>query len=196
MGVGPMLRSGTTPTRFTPATSRAGAGALERSRPPPPVKHPCRRPPSRRLRLRVCPASPCRIRLPMRRPLQAMSYSQLSRWCWEGFFCCHAFAGGGEHDSWRLPCPNLSTRRIPMRIFVAVLLLLGAQFCLTAFAPTPAGKAWILWPFAEDSKPILNGVGGLPKQPGSLLTVLLAGVAGVGFLAAALGVFWRGIPAH
>lgn len=40
-----------------------------------------------------------------------------------------------------------------MRFVVLALLLLGAQFSATAFAPAEAGKAWLLWPFADDSKP-------------------------------------------
>jgi hypothetical protein len=82
-----------------------------------------------------------------------------------------------------------------MRIIVALLLLLGAQFSLTAFAPTAAGRAWLLWPFAADVQPVLSGIGGLPQQSGSVLTPLLAGVSGLGFLAAALGLFGWGIPA-
>lgn len=81
-----------------------------------------------------------------------------------------------------------------MRILVIVLLLLGAQFALTAFAPTPAGKAWLLWPFADDSKPWLPLIGGLPKQGGSLVTPLLAGLAGLCFLAAVLALFGWLVP--
>lgn len=83
-----------------------------------------------------------------------------------------------------------------MRILVFVLLLFGAQFSLTAFAPTPPARAWLLWPFAEDSKPRLNGIGGLPKQPGSVLTPLLAGISGLAFLAAACALFGVVIPAN
>lgn len=83
-----------------------------------------------------------------------------------------------------------------MRYVVVVLLLLGAQFVLTAFAPAAAGKAWILWPFAADSKPMLRGIGGLPQQSGSVLIPLLAGVAGLGFLAAVLGLFGVIVPAN
>ena len=50
-----------------------------------------------------------------------------------------------------------------MRYLILVLLLLGAQFSLTAFAPAE-GKAWLLWPFANNSKPILGFFGGLPKR--------------------------------
>ncbi len=82
-----------------------------------------------------------------------------------------------------------------MRIIVLVLLLLGAQFSATVFAPAEAGKAWFLWPFATDSKPWLGIIGGLPKQGGSIVTPLLAGVATLCFLAAALGLFGIAIPA-
>ncbi|HBY96736.1 MAG: hypothetical protein M5U01_37725 [Ardenticatenaceae bacterium] len=82
-----------------------------------------------------------------------------------------------------------------MRFVVIVLLILGAHFSLTPFAPAAAGKGWALWPFATDSKPWLSGVGGLPQQPGSALTPALAGVAGLGFLVAALSLFRLVIPA-
>jgi hypothetical protein len=81
-----------------------------------------------------------------------------------------------------------------MRIVVIVLLLLGAQFVLTAFAPAAAGKAWLLWPFAEDSKPWLNAIGGLPKEGGSAVTPLLAGIAGLCFLAAVLALLGWFVP--
>ena len=73
-----------------------------------------------------------------------------------------------------------------MQIILVILCLLGAQFSLTAFAPAQSGKAWVLWPFTVDSKPLLKGVGGLPRQPGSILTPVLAGLSGLGFLATAL----------
>lgn len=58
------------------------------------------------------------------------------------------------------------------RIVALVLLLLGAQFSATVFAPAATGKAWLLWPFANDSKSWLGVVGGLPKQSGSVVTPL------------------------
>jgi hypothetical protein len=76
-----------------------------------------------------------------------------------------------------------------MRYVVTVLLLVGAHFSLTAFAPAAAGKRWIGWPFDADSKPRLGSLGGLPKQGGAL-AALLAGVAGLGFLAAAVGLLF------
>jgi hypothetical protein len=81
-----------------------------------------------------------------------------------------------------------------MRIVVLVLLLLGAHLSLTAFAPAEAGKAWLLWPFAADSKPVLSGFGGLPAEGGSLLTAALAGLAGLAFLAAAACLFGIAVP--
>jgi len=83
-----------------------------------------------------------------------------------------------------------------MHYVVTALLILGAQLSLTAFVPAPAGKAWLLWPFAEDSKPWLGGIGGLPRQRGSVVTPVLAGSAGLGFLAAALGLLGIGVPAN
>ncbi len=81
-----------------------------------------------------------------------------------------------------------------MRWVVFILLLLGALFSLTAFAPAAVGKAGLLWPFAADSKPIVGFVGGLPKESGSVVTPFLAGVAGLFFLAAVVGLFWKAIP--
>src|SRR5262245_29110799 len=81
-----------------------------------------------------------------------------------------------------------------MRWIVFILLLLGALFCLTAFAPASAEKAGLLWPFAADSKPIVGFVGGLPGQASSIVTTFLAGVADVFFLAAVTGLFWKAIP--
>ena len=83
-----------------------------------------------------------------------------------------------------------------MRIIVIIMLLLGAQLGLTAFAPAAAGRAWLLWPFAADAQRVLSGIGGLPQQSGSTLTPLLAGVSGLAFLAAALGLLGWGIPAN
>jgi hypothetical protein len=80
-----------------------------------------------------------------------------------------------------------------MRYIVLALLLVSAHFALTPFAPGPAGTAKIYWPFAADSKPWLGFAGGLPAQSG-IITAFLAGLAGLGFLAAALGLFWNGIP--
>lgn len=81
-----------------------------------------------------------------------------------------------------------------MRYVVLVLLLLGAQFSFTVFAPSE-GKAWFLWPFSNASRPIVGFVGGLPKQGGSVISPILGGVAGLCFLAAAVGLFWSGISA-
>jgi protein-S-isoprenylcysteine O-methyltransferase Ste14 len=80
-----------------------------------------------------------------------------------------------------------------VRWVVFILLLLGALFSLTAFAPAAAGKAALLWPFAADSRPIISFVGGLPGQSGSVVTSFLAGVAGAVFVTAAVGLFWKAI---
>ena len=81
-----------------------------------------------------------------------------------------------------------------MRFAIILLLLLGAHFSLTAFVPTTAGKGWALWPLAADSKPWLGFIGGLPQQAGSVITPLLAGLAGLGFLAAVASFFGVVIP--
>ncbi len=81
-----------------------------------------------------------------------------------------------------------------MKFLVLLLLVLGAHFSLTPFAP--AQKAWIGWPFEIGSKPWLGFIGGPPSQSGSIVTPFLAGLAGLCFLAAALGLFWGGVPAN
>lgn len=81
-----------------------------------------------------------------------------------------------------------------MRYVVLVLLLLGGQFTLTVFAPAER-KAWFLWPFSNASRPIVGFIGGLPKQGGSAISPILGGIAGLCFLAAAVGLLWSGIPA-
>jgi hypothetical protein len=76
-----------------------------------------------------------------------------------------------------------------MWILVFVLLLLGAHFSLTANVPAEAGKAWVLWPFAADSQPVvaLFGTSNTPMQ-------LLSVIAGVAFVAAALALMGWIIP--
>lgn len=69
-----------------------------------------------------------------------------------------------------------------MRILVLIFLLLAAHFDLTAFAPSPAGKALVYWPWAADSRSILVGV--IPEG-GGIVVPGLAGIAGLCFLAAA-----------
>jgi hypothetical protein len=80
-----------------------------------------------------------------------------------------------------------------MRYLIFAFLLLSAHFALTPFAPGPVGASKIYWPFALDSRPWLRFVGGLPAQSG-LLTALLAGLSGLGFLVSALGLFWNITP--
>ena len=84
-----------------------------------------------------------------------------------------------------------------MLYLVIILLVLGAHFNLTAFAPTQPGKGWILWPFAADSKPALSPstkAFALPSAGGAV-TALLAGVAGLGYLASILALLGWLIPA-
>jgi hypothetical protein len=83
-----------------------------------------------------------------------------------------------------------------MVYLVTVLLLLAAHLSLTAFAPADAGKAWVGWPFAANSRSWLRALGGLPKESGSIVTALLAGIAGLAFVAAAVGLFGVLVPAE
>jgi hypothetical protein len=72
-----------------------------------------------------------------------------------------------------------------MRILVAVLLLVGAHFSLTALIPGP--QALFYWPFGPESRPIVGLGAGLP-------TKLLSIVAGVCLLAAAAALFGLIVP--
>ena len=81
-----------------------------------------------------------------------------------------------------------------MRFVVLALLIVAAHFSLTPFAPAPAGKGSFYWPFAADSKPRLDFVGGLPRESGAV-TAALAGIAGLGLVAAALALFGIAVPA-
>lgn len=77
-----------------------------------------------------------------------------------------------------------------MRWIVALLLLLGAHFALTALIPGP--KALIYWPFGAGTEPTL------PLSPGLARTAtqLLAVVGGLGFLLALLALFHIAVPAE
>jgi hypothetical protein len=79
-----------------------------------------------------------------------------------------------------------------MQILVALLLLLGAHFALTANVPASTGQGWILWPFAANSQAVLgltgNGLRGITK--------FLSAIAGVCFLAAVLALFGLVLPAE
>lgn len=79
-----------------------------------------------------------------------------------------------------------------MRYLVALLLLLGAHFALTANVPAPIGKAWFFWPFAADSQAVL----GLTGDGINNMTRLLSVFAGVCFLAALLALFGLLLPAE
>ena len=85
-----------------------------------------------------------------------------------------------------------------LKIIVIILLLLGAQCSATVFAPAKPGKAWILWPFATDSKSVLGFTGGIPQNsniPYALILVLLGGVSVLGFLAAIASLLGFLVPA-
>lgn len=79
-----------------------------------------------------------------------------------------------------------------MKFLVTLLLLAGAHFALTANVPAPAGKEWILWPFATDSQAILH----LAGDGVTNFTKLLSVIAGVCFLAAIMALFGWVFPAE
>ena len=82
-----------------------------------------------------------------------------------------------------------------MKVTVLILLVLAAHFSLTPFAPAHAGQAKFFWPFASDTRSWLS-IGGLPSQSGSILTPLLAGTAGLAFLAAFASLLGWLVPAE
>jgi hypothetical protein len=65
-----------------------------------------------------------------------------------------------------------------MRFVILALLLVAVHFNATPFAPAPTGKGSFYGPFAADSKPWLNFIGGFPRQPDSAVRSLLAGLRG------------------
>ncbi|MAT99715.1 MAG: hypothetical protein CL608_21455 [Anaerolineaceae bacterium] len=79
-----------------------------------------------------------------------------------------------------------------MKFLVTLLLLAGAHFALTAIVPAPAGKAWILWPFATDTQVSLH----LAGEGTANVTKLLSVIAGVCFLAAIMALFGWLFPAE
>lgn len=79
-----------------------------------------------------------------------------------------------------------------MKFLVTLLLLAGAHFALTANVPAPAGKEWILWPFAADSQAVLH----LSGDGIANFTKLLSVIAGVCFLAAIMALFGWVFPAE
>ena len=78
-----------------------------------------------------------------------------------------------------------------MRIIVIVLLFFGAHFSMTANLPTQAGKAWLMWPFAGDSQPLLK----LSRPLLGTITRLLSALAAAGFLATLLSLLGWLVPA-
>lgn len=78
-----------------------------------------------------------------------------------------------------------------MRITVIVLLFFGAHFSMTANLPTQAGKAWLMWPFAVDSQPLLK----LSRPLLGTITRLLSALAAVGFIVALLSLLGWLVPA-
>jgi hypothetical protein len=82
-----------------------------------------------------------------------------------------------------------------MRWVALVLLLIAAFFGLTALLPLPAGTAWLLRPFADDSKPLFGFLGGPLNQSSNAIPQVLAWIAVICSLTSALGLFWKGIIA-
>jgi len=78
-----------------------------------------------------------------------------------------------------------------VRIIVIVLLFFGAHFSMTANLPTQAGKAWLMWPFAVDSQPLLK----LSRPLLGTITRLLSALAAAGFVAALLSLLGWLVPA-
>lgn len=80
-----------------------------------------------------------------------------------------------------------------MKWIINVLIIIAAHFSLTPFAPAKDGK-WFLWPFGQDSRPILAFLGGLPAQPNGMITAILSGLSGLGFVLSLLARFGWFVP--
>lgn len=80
-----------------------------------------------------------------------------------------------------------------MKWLINILIILAAHFSLTPFAPAKDGK-WFLWPFGQDSHPIFSFIGGLPAQSNGMITAILSGIAGLGFVLSLLARFGWLVP--
>ncbi len=80
-----------------------------------------------------------------------------------------------------------------MKSLINILIILAAHFSLTPFAPAKDGK-WFLWPFGQDSHPVFSFIGGLPAQPNGMITAILSGIAGLGFVLSLLARFGWLVP--
>jgi hypothetical protein len=78
-----------------------------------------------------------------------------------------------------------------MRILVAALIILAAHFSLTAFVP--GGKALFYWPWGSNTRTLVKGLGGLPRDD-AVLTSVLAWWAGLAFFLAFLALFQIMVP--
>jgi hypothetical protein len=78
-----------------------------------------------------------------------------------------------------------------MRIVVAALIILATHFSLTAFVP--GNKALFYWPWGSNTRTLVNGVGGLPRDD-AVVTSVLAWWAGLAFFLAFLGIFQIMVP--
>lgn len=80
-----------------------------------------------------------------------------------------------------------------MKWLINILIIFAAHFSLTPFAPAKDGK-WFLWPFGQDSFPIFSFIGGLPAQSNGMITAILSGIAGLGFVLSVLARFGWLVP--
>lgn len=78
-----------------------------------------------------------------------------------------------------------------MRTVVAACILLAAHFTLTIFVP--GDKALVYWPWGNNTRPVVAGLGGLPRND-VLMTSLLAWLAGLAFLLAFAALFHTIVP--
>jgi hypothetical protein len=79
----------------------------------------------------------------------------------------------------------------------AGLLFLGWHFATTFFVPAgaPRARGWIVWPFGQESRPLLAALQGTvaphsaPAEPAPTVALALAAIASLGFLIALAGLF-------
>ncbi|MFO7635161.1 MAG: hypothetical protein R6W76_21625 [Caldilinea sp.] len=74
---------------------------------------------------------------------------------------------------------------------ILLMLIVGAHFCLTVLVPAQAGRAWLLWPVATDTRPVV----GLFDGEGRAIPTVLLTMSGLCYLCAAASLLGWVVPA-
>lgn len=78
-----------------------------------------------------------------------------------------------------------------LRWAILLMLIAGAHFSLTVLLPAHAGRAWLLWPVATDTRPVAR----IFATEGRSLTLILLLMSGSAFLAASASMVGWIVPA-